>query len=627
MSSGRRTRRYNACLLINRDSAPHFSRSHVPSADLRSSFDPGPASGQRVRFLSDTTTVSTPSAFTALGLNETLVAHVTDAGYTEPTPIQAAAIPAILAGRDVIGLAATGTGKTAAFGLPLLHRLAAAPDRARPSALVLVPTRELAIQVAKAVGEYGAPLKIKTTAVYGGSGYADQIRALRNNCDIVIATPGRALDHLKRGTMDLTGIRTVILDEADEMLDMGFADDLDAILTATPATRQTLLFSATMPPRIAQIAQKHLRNPERIEIARPKTAAGEAPKVRERVVMVRRELKPLALARVLSHEGATSALVFVRTRADADGLADDLLNAGFRTESIHGGLTQEQRDRVMQKFRSGAVPVLVATDVAARGLDIDHLSHVVNFNVPESPDTYTHRIGRVGRAGREGVAITLADPREKYLLQAVERMIGRRLIPANVPTKAEIRAKRLDRTRDTIAEMMIAGGLEEFKKTLEPLLTGGEPLDVAAAVLAVLAKATHPVDAAPDILPIAGPNGPNGPNRPPHSPHAPRQRIVGSKPEHRRPEGNGPRGAMVRLWIGVGKQAGVGRRELLNALQDELGLSGRDLGSIDILDRHSTVDVPGELAEYAVTTLNNMRWNGKSVPARLDAAAAPAGRR
>jgi len=282
---------------------------------------------------------------------------------------------------------------------------------------------------------------------------------------------------------------------------------------------------------------------------------------------------------------------------------------------------------VMQKFRSGAVPVLVATDVAARGLDIDHLSHVVNFNVPESPDTYTHRIGRVGRAGREGVAITLADPREKYLLQAVERMIGRRLIPANVPTKAEIRAKRLDRTRDTIAETLAAGGLDEFKKTLEPLLAGGEPLDVAAAVLAVLAKATHPADPAPDILPIAGPSsGPSsGPNRPPHTPHAPRQRIVGAKPDHRRPEGvTAPRGgAMVRLWIGVGKQSGVGRRELLNAFQDELGLTGRDLGSIDVLDRHSTVDVPGELAEYAVTTLNNMRWNGKSVPARVDAAAPP----
>ena len=597
---------------------PHISRSQVPFADSRSSFDPGPASGQRVRFLSDTPPVS-PSAFAALGLNDTLVAHVTAAGYTEPTPIQAAAIPPILAGRDVVGLAATGTGKTAAFGLPLLHRLAAAPERARPSALILVPTRELAIQVAKAIGNYGAPLKVKTTAVYGGAGYADQIRALRNNCDIVVATPGRALDHLKRGTLDLTGVITVILDEADEMLDMGFADDLDAILTATPKTRQTLLFSATMPPRIAQIAQKHLTKPERIEIARPKQVAGEAPKVRERVVMVRRELKPLALARVLAHEGATSALVFVRTRADADGLADDMLNAGFRTESIHGGLTQEQRDRVMQKFRSGAVPVLVATDVAARGLDIDHLSHVVNFNVPESPDTYTHRIGRVGRAGREGVAITLSDPRERHLLQSVERTISRRLQTANVPTKAEIRAKRLDRTRDTIAETLAAGGLDDLKAILAPLMAEHDPADVAAAVLAVFAKATHPVDNAPDVTSTQA--GPPARSAPAHSPHPPRQRVVGSAPERRRPDAvTAPRnGAMVRLWIGVGKQAGVGRRELLTAFEDELGLTGKDLGSIDVLDRHSTVDVPGELVDYAVTTLNNMRWNGKQVPARVDA--------
>lgn len=576
--------------------------------------------------MSDTTTVSTPSlptqptppsAFAALGLNDTLVATVTAAGYVAPSPIQAAAIPVVLTGRDVIGLAGTGTGKTAAFGLPLLHRLAEAADRARPAALVLVPTRELAIQVADALNEYGDKLRLKTFAIYGGTGYAEQIRALRGNCDIVVATPGRALDHLNKKTLDLSGIRTVVLDEADEMLDMGFADDLEAILTATPATRQTLLFSATMPPRIAQIAQKHLRNPERIEIARPKQVAGEAPKVRERVVMVRRELKPLALARVLAFEGATSALVFVRTRADADGLADDLLNAGFRTESIHGGLTQEQRDRVMQKFRAGTVPVLVATDVAARGLDIDHLSHVVNFNVPESPDTYVHRIGRVGRAGREGVAITLADPRERFLLQSIERFVARRLPPMNVPQKAEIRGKRLDRTRDTVAQALIAGGLDEYKKAIEPLLAGGEPLDVAAAVLAVLAKATHPDDPAPDIQPLS-----SGPSRgaPAHSPHAPRQRIVGAKPEPRRPAA-GPRGAMVRVWIGVGKQSGVGRRELLNAFQDELGLSGKDLGSIDVLDRHSTVDVPGELAEYAVTTLSGLKWNGKSVPARVDAPA------
>ncbi len=447
----------------------------------------------------DTPTLTAP-AFAALGLSDVLAAAVAAGGYTDPSPIQREAIPPLLAGKDVIGMAATGTGKTAAFALPLVQRLAANPDRKRPAALVLVPTRELAIQVAKAISGYGKSLKIKVVPVYGGAGFSEQVRGLRQGVDVIVATPGRALDHLRRGTLDLSSISTVVLDEADEMLDMGFADDLDALLGATPKERQTVLFSATLPPRIAAIANKHQTNPVRVRITAPAAAAGTAPKVREVVFHVRAQDKPLALARVLDAEPDASAIVFCRTRADADGLAESLAGRGFRPDSIHGGLDQEQRDRVMGRFRSGAVRVLVATDVAARGLDIGHLSHVVNFNVPESSDTYTHRIGRVGRAGREGVAVTLADPRERGLLSQIERGTGRRLTMAVVPTKAEIRTKRLARTRDTLRERVAAGGLEEMTKLLEPLMADLPPAQVAAAAVALLLNATQPAnDTEPDL--------------------------------------------------------------------------------------------------------------------------------
>ena len=551
------------------------------------------------------------SAFAALGLDARLVDALTAAGYSEPTPIQREAIPHLIQGRDLIGLAATGTGKTAAFALPLVHRLAQAPDRKFPAALVLVPTRELAIQVAKAISGYGKPLKMKVVPIYGGAGYAEQVRGLRQRPDVVVATPGRALDHLKNGVLDLSNVSAVVLDEADEMLDMGFAEDLDALLTATPKTRQTMLFSATMPPRIVAIAAKHQVAPQRVEIAKAQPAAGEAPKVREVVYFVRREQKALALARLLDHEGVTAGIIFCRTRADSEGVADTLLARGFRPESIHGGLTQEQRDRVMQKFRAGTVPLLVATDVAARGLDINHLSHVINFNVPESGDTYVHRIGRVGRAGREGVAITLSESKERYLLQQIERTTGRRLTHGTLPTKADVRAKRLERTRETLREAVAAGGLDEFKAMLAPLATDLDPVDMAAAALALLAKATQPADDEPDVAPPQ-------PQRDSYQ-----QRRMGQRHQQ---EGRGPRprGRMARVWIGAGRQAGIGRRELMEVFENEVGLTAREIGTIDVLDRFCVVDVPGELSDFVIGTLNGMRFNGKPVPVRLDRAGMPA---
>jgi len=551
------------------------------------------------------------SPFAALGLAADLANAVAEAGYSTPTPIQAQAIPPLLEGKDLVGVAATGTGKTAAFALPLVHRLAAMEgrDRRKPAALIMVPTRELAVQVAKAVSGYGKSLKIKVVPVYGGAGFSEQVRALRQNADVVVATPGRAHDHLRRGSLDLSGLMTVVLDEADEMMDMGFAEDIDALLSASPAGRQTVLFSATMPPRIAAIAAKHQTNPVKVQIAAPVTAAGATPKVKELVYHVRHSDKPLALARLLGHEPEATAIVFVRTRNDADGLASALAGRGFRPEAIHGGLNQEQRDRVMERFRGGVVRVLVATDVAARGLDIGHLSHVVNFHLPEMAETYVHRIGRVGRAGREGVAITLVDQKERGMLSQVERTTGRRMTVSQVPAKSAVRAKQLGGLSEGLRQAITAGGLDEVKKLLAPLFAESSAEDVAAAAVALLSKATQPTDNDPEVVATATTTAPT---RQPRTMGASRQKFDDYRPKPANPRG------MTRVWIGAGRASGVGRRELAAMFADELGVPARDLGNIDVSDRFSLVDVPGGIAEYVVSTLNGVRFNGKPVSVRLD---------
>src|SRR6478736_6104488 len=357
--------------------------------------------------------------FASLGLAADIVEAITALGYEEPTPVQRETIPLLLAQRDVLGQAATGTGKTAAFALPMLQRLVAedAAAKRQTAGLVLVPTRELAMQVSEAIHKYAKGLGITVLPVYGGAPISQQIRTLERGAGIVVATPGRALDHIRRGTLKLAHLRLLVLDEADEMLDMGFAEDLDAILEATPKERQTALFSATMPSRILSIAQRHLKDPARVTIASEKTAAGKLPRVRQLAYLVPRAHKPAVLDRVLDMENPTSALVFCRTRLEVETLVETLNAHGRRAQALHGGTEQRQRDRVMQLFRGGKADLLVATDVAARGLDIEHLSHVVNYDVPASAEDYVHRIGRTGRAGREGTAVTLAEPREQRLLR------------------------------------------------------------------------------------------------------------------------------------------------------------------------------------------------------------------
>ena len=367
------------------------------------------------------------SSFGDLGIRPETLGALAGLGYEEPTPIQREAIPLMIAGRDVLGRAATGTGKTAAFAVPILERIAPSSVPRAPIALVLVPTRELAMQVSEAIYKYGHPLGARCVPVYGGQPIGRQIEALRRGAHVVVATPGRAVDHLNKGTLDLGDIEAVVLDEADEMLDMGFAEDLETILEATPPTRQTVLFSATMPPRIDGIARRHLRDPIKVTIETRAAEPGAVPRVRQTAYLVPRFHKANALGRILDIESPEAAIVFCRTRGEVDQLTETLNGRGYRAEALHGGMDQEQRDRVMGRLRSRTAELLIATDVAARGLDVEHLTHVVNYDVPSAPEAYVHRIGRVGRAGREGVALTIAEPREQRLLHNIERLTRQKI--------------------------------------------------------------------------------------------------------------------------------------------------------------------------------------------------------
>src|SRR5215211_3050470 len=494
--------------------------------------------------------------FAALGLDPRLVDALAALGYEEPTPVQREAIPPLLAGRDVLGQAATGTGKTAAFALPLLHLVTPDADpRDRTAALILVPTRELAMQVAEAVHKYGKSLGVCALPIYGGASMENQLRMLKRGVDVVVATPGRALDHIRRKTLRLDAVKVVVLDEADEMLDMGFAEDLEAILEETPDERQTALFSATLPPRIAQLAEAHLDDPVRVRIDREVVPAGSAPRVRQVAYIVGRAHKIATLGRVLDVESPTSAIVFCRTRTEVDELTESLNGRGYRAEALHGGLSQEQRDRVMKKFRANSADLLIATDVAARGLDVQHVSHVVNYDVPSAAEEYVHRIGRTGRAGREGVAITLAEPREHRLLRNIEQLTKQRIEIAAVPTVADLRARRLELTSASLREALVEGGLDHFRVVVDSLAQEFDIMDVAAAAVKA-ADAKESGTEEQEIPAVA--------MRPDaSSSRAGRERVPakrsargdGEKPRRGKREPIASDGNVVRLYVGAGRKA------------------------------------------------------------------------
>ncbi|MBM4250748.1 MAG: DEAD/DEAH box helicase [Deltaproteobacteria bacterium] len=433
------------------------------------------------------------SGFSSLGLDSRLLSILQGLGHQEPTPIQKAAIPFLLAGRDMVGQAATGTGKTGAFSLPVVHMIGQEKSRPnQPRALVLVPTRELANQVCESLLRYGKGINLRVTAIYGGQSYDPQIRSLKRGTDVIVATPGRALDHLERGTMDLSAIKALVLDEADEMLDLGFLEDIESIIDLTPETRQVMLFSATMAPRIAAIAQRHLKDPARVSIAKDAKDTATLPKIRQTAFVVPRPRKLEALCSLIELETPKAAIIFCRTREDVDLLADTLKERGMRAESLHGGMSQQQRERVLHKLRAGHAELVVATDVAARGLDIEHLSHVVNFDVPSAPEAYVHRIGRVGRAGREGTALTMSEPRDKRLMLNIERLTKQKIPVGRLPTPADLEDKRRNDTKSKLMAVLGDEHLASYEALIDAMLKEGETTGLTLKQIALAAvKVVH----------------------------------------------------------------------------------------------------------------------------------------
>jgi ATP-dependent RNA helicase DeaD len=453
---------------------------------------------------------------------------------------------------------------------------------------------------------------VRVLPIYGGQSMQQQLRTLKRSLDVVVATPGRVLDHIRRSSIDLSRVRTVVLDEADEMLDMGFAEDLEAILAALPKERQTALFSATIAPRIAQIAKAHLKNPIRITIARETATADSKAKVREVAYVVNRQHKPEALGRVLDMENPTSAIIFCRMRTEVDELTEVLSARGYEVESLHGGHNQEQRDRVMRRFREGTIQLLTATDVAARGLDIGHLSHVVNYDVPWTAEAYVHRVGRTGRAGREGVAITILEPREQRLLRNIEQQAKRKITIEKVPTVVDVRAKRMEATGGAVRELLEKGDFENYGVLIDALATDYELRDIAAAAL----KLAHGDDEAAEGEDISAP--------PPRPTREPREK--GERPEKRTARadrlpkrGNSAKDAsFVRIYIPMGRMSKIRPADLVGAIANEAGVDSSLIGSIDITDKFSLVEVPDAAADDIIEALNQTTIRGKRVKARRE---------
>ena len=565
-------------------------------------------------------------SFADLPLGPELQRTVAALGYTTPTPIQAEAIAPLVEGRDLIGQAATGTGKTAAFALPMLERLGeqrpSRTGRTAPFGLVLAPTRELALQVAEAITSYGRGMGARVLTVYGGAPVGPQLRGLSEGVDVVVATPGRAIDLMNRGALRLDELEVVVLDEADEMLDMGFVEDIETLLDATPDTRQGVLFSATMPRRIEDLARNYLREPVTVRMGREVVPDGGAPLVRQTAFLVPRTHTTAALGRVLEAERPKAAIVFCRTRLDVDAVTETLTARGLRAEALHGGMDQEHRSRVVDRLRSGRTELLVATDVAARGLDIDLLTHVVNHDVPQSPETYVHRIGRVGRAGREGVAITLVPPSKTYMLRQIERLTRQPIEIAPVPTAADLRAARLARTRDALAARLLGevddaldgAQLDAVRAMIVELAADFDPVDIAAVAVGLAQEVAGAPDDADDIPVVsaragarerdAGPRGRGG-------------AAAGTRP---------PRAGATRLFVNAGRASGVRPQDIVGALANESGLTGRDIGAIQIHERHSLVEIPEHAADDVLRSLRGATTlKGRKANIRRDRGFAPSG--
>jgi ATP-dependent RNA helicase DeaD len=564
----------------------HVSDNTAPDPGATATLDPNGATTER------------EPTFEDLGLHSALLKSIKDVGYEAPTPIQVETIPVLLGGRDVIAQAQTGSGKTAAFGLPIIETID--PRKRTVQALILAPTRELAIQVAEALHKYVRHKDVETLPIYGGQPYERQFRGLQRGAQIVVGTPGRVMDHMRRGTLKLDDVRFFVLDEADEMLDMGFIEDIEWIMEQVPGERQMALFSATMPPRIADLASRYMHDAQRISVTGKEMTV---PQVRQSSYEVPRARRVDALTRILDAETPQSAMIFCRTKVGVDELGEALMARGYGVETIHGDLSQAQRDRVMRRFRSGQADVLIATDVAARGLDIPDVSHVINYDIPESAEAYVHRIGRTGRAGRAGEAITLITPREVRWLRQIERITRARIEPRRLPTLADVAERRRDALKQQIRAVLDTpdDGYASYLDTINDLADEHDAAEVAAAILKLYAeetgRTTTPEQQEDDIATFAA----------------------------AAPPARGPRGeaGMVRLFINVGRNQGARPQDFVGAIANEAGIPGRAIGAIDIFDDYAFVDVPREFVDRVVTAMRGAKIKGRPVNieiARVDGA-------
>jgi ATP-dependent RNA helicase DeaD len=555
---------------------------------------------------------STPPAtdLVDLPLPPALLEAVLDLGWVRATPIQAATIPALLAGRDVLGVAQTGTGKTAAFGLPLVAAVDATP---RVQGLVIVPTRELALQVADAVTAFARGSGVRVATLYGGSPFLPQRRAIADGAQVVVGTPGRLLDHLSRGSLDLTDLRMLVLDEADEMLRMGFAEDVETLAAAAPARRVTALFSATMPPAIARVAATHLRDPLRVEVARP---ASTVATVRQTYAVVPARHKIGALARVLATTGADATIVFTRTRSAADEVGTALVGRGVPAATISGDVAQKDRERIVERLRDGSLDVLVATDVAARGLDVERIGLVVNFDVPTEPDAYVHRIGRTGRAGRSGESLTFVTPNEQHRLRAIERATRHRLEEVTVPTPADVSAHRVGQLLEQVPARVAAGRLDAYRDAVRAAVADGtDPVDLAAALAALAVGDLRGIE--PDEVlaptPIQEATGAVSENG----------RVSFTSEERARTAARRPVNG-TRYRVAVGHTHGTRPEAIVGAITGEGGLRGADLGRIDIFATFSLVEITAELTPEQYRRIGAAKVGGR--PLRIAVDRGPRGR-
>ncbi len=538
--------------------------------------------------------------FQTFGLRPELVQAVTELGYEAPTPIQARAIPLLLAGSDVLGQAQTGTGKTAAFALPMLHALDPQCDAVQ--GLVVAPTRELANQVATAIYGYGAHQGVRVLPVYGGQSYSRQISRLKRGVDVVVGTPGRMLDLIRRKSLDLSGVRFLVLDEADEMLSMGFIEDIEAILSETPEARQTALFSATLHKPIRNLADRYMHAPESV-IINPKQLTVAS--VEQRYYVVRESDKLAALTRLLETETISSGLIFARTRVGTAGLAEALFARGFQAEALHGELSQQARETVLGRFRRGRVALVVATDVAARGLDIEDVSHVINYDLPLNPEYYVHRIGRTGRAGKKGIAITLVTPQERWRVCKIEKYARCSISYAKLPSVDQILTHRDEQFMDLLADQLIQGQLERERDLVAKLAAAGcDPLDLAAAAIQ-LARAEEQHRPIEEIAKIHTPAKRSDHNRKAQDKRAPRGK------QSRRKGGREP--GMVRLSMNAGRAQGLHPSEIVGAIAGTASIPGKAIGAIRINQSQTYVDVTQKHVALVLRKMSGWKLRGQAI--------------